>query len=81
MPEIGGTKLAAELKTGLAGLKKGIDELKLDLAGALSEFSSEMNNGREVAKRIRKEAADVRSAVSELLGNESAEPPKANGGG
>jgi hypothetical protein len=71
MPEVGGKSLASELRTGIAGLKRGVDELKLELAGAVSEFSVEMQNGKEAAKRIRAEAADMRQAVSEILGNEN----------
>lgn len=81
MPEVGGKSLAGEFRIGLAGLKKGVDELKLELAGAVSEFSSEIANGREVAKRIRAEASEVRQAVSEILGNEAGQPEKTNDAG
>jgi hypothetical protein len=76
MPEIGGKSLAAQVRVGLAGLKKQLDELKLDAAGALTELSTEIANGKEGVKRIRAETAEVKAAFSEILGNEQADPSK-----
>jgi hypothetical protein len=72
MPEIGGNSLAEQVKVGLGGLKKQLDELKLDAAAALTEFSTEIANGNEGVKRIRAETAAVKAAFAEILGNEQA---------
>jgi hypothetical protein len=72
MPQIGGKALASEVKIGLTGLKKQLDELKLDAAAALTEFSTEIKNGEEGVKRLREETAAVKAAFAEILGNEQA---------
>lgn len=72
MPEIGGKSLAGQLTAGLAGLKKELDALKTDAAGAVMEFQDELRNGREGVKRLRSESAEVRKAFGEILGNEVA---------
>jgi hypothetical protein len=75
MPEIGGKSLAASLRESLAGAKKLLDEAKIDAAGAVTEVVTEAKNMKEVAKRIRAEAAEMRSVNREILGNESADLP------
>ena len=72
MPPIGGKTLADELKVGLGGLKKQLEELRLDAAGALGELGAEIKNGQEGVRRIREETAAVKDAFGEILGNESA---------
>jgi hypothetical protein len=72
MPQIGGKALADEVKVGLTGLKKQLDELKLDAAAALTELSTEIKNGNEGVKRLREETAAVKNAFAEILGNEQA---------
>jgi hypothetical protein len=72
MPEIGGKSLGDQVRVGLAGLKKDIEALRLDAAGALTELATEVSNGKEGVKRIRAETAAVRSAFAEILGNEQA---------
>jgi hypothetical protein len=72
MPQIGGKALADEVKVGLTGLKKQLDELKLDAAAALTELSTEIKNGNEGVKRLREETAAVKAAFAEILGNEQA---------
>jgi|GEM_PF-3367039 hypothetical protein len=79
MPEIGGKSLAAQVRVGLAGLKKEIDDLKLDAAAALTELSTEVRNGKEGVKRIRAETAEVKAAFGEILGNEQAGTTEGNG--
>lgn len=73
MPEVGGKSLADAVKIGLSGLKKDIEALRLDASGALTELSSEVKNGTEAVKRIRAEAAAVKSAFAEILGNEGSD--------
>lgn len=73
MPEVGGKTLAHSLRTSLAGVRRVLDEAKLEVAGAVTEVTTEAKNMKEAAKRLRSEAADMRSASREILGNESAE--------
>lgn len=73
MPEIGGKALGGFVRESLADLKKQLDALKIDAAGAITELSSEIKNGNEGVKRIREETAAVRTAFSEILGNEHSE--------
>jgi hypothetical protein len=72
MPEIGGKSLASDFKITLAGLKKQMDELKIEAGGALTEMATEIKNGQEGVKRIREETAAVKAAFAEILGNEQA---------
>jgi len=72
MPEIGGKSLAEQVKVGLGGLRQQLAELKLDASAALTELSTEVKNGNEGVKRIREEAAAVKAAFAEVLGNEQA---------
>jgi hypothetical protein len=76
MPELGGKSLADQVRVGLGGLRKQLDELKIDTAGALTELSTEIANGKEGVKRIREETAAVKSAFGEILGNESVSDQK-----
>jgi hypothetical protein len=73
MPELGGKTLADQVRVGLAGLRQQLNELKLDAAGALTELTAEIQNGKEGVKRIRAETAAVKAAFAEILGNERAE--------
>jgi hypothetical protein len=79
VPELGGKALADQVRLGLIGLKKELDGLKIDAAGALTELATEVSNGKEGVKRIRAETAAVKSAFAEILGNEQAETPRMNG--
>jgi len=76
MPELGGKSLADQVRIGLVGLRQQLDELKIDTAGALTELSAEIANGKEGVKRIREETAAVKSAFGEILGNESVSDQK-----
>ena len=73
MPEIGGKALGSFVRESFAGLKKELDDLKIDAAAAVTELSSEVKNGKEGVKRIREEAAAVKAAFAEILGNEHSE--------
>lgn len=70
MPEIGGKKLAGELGAMLQDVRRLVDEVRLDVAGAATELASEIRGGKDVAKALRAEAAEVRKAFSEVLGNQ-----------
>jgi hypothetical protein len=70
MPEIGGKKLSGEFGEMLAGVRRMIDETKLDIAAAVSELTTEVRGGKQVAKALREEAAHVRSAFGAVLGND-----------
>lgn len=81
MPEIGGKRLAGELGGMLADVRKMVDEAKLGLAGAVTELVTEIKSGKEVERAIRAEAAEVRKAFGEVLGNAPpTDPPRPNGG-
>lgn len=73
MPEIGGKSLAVTVRSGLIDLKKRLADLKTDAAAAVTELHAEIANGQEGVKRIRAEAAEVKAAFAEILGNEGAD--------
>lgn len=76
MPEVGGGKLAGEFGGMMADVRRMIDETKLDIAAAVTELTTEVQAGKQVAKAIRAEAAQVRQAFGSVLGN--AAPDEAN---
>lgn len=85
MPEVGGKKFAGEFGVMLEGLRQDIAATRSGLAGAITELRTELQSGKEIEKAIRSEAADVRKAFSEVLGNnppvgETADPLKIVGG-
>lgn len=69
MPEAGGKKLAGEFGGMLADVRKMIDEAKIGIAGAITELVTEVKAGKQVERAIRDEAATVRKAFGEMLGN------------
>ena len=73
MPEIGAKSIADELKLGFAGLRSDLDALRTELASAVGEVATEIKSGKDVARRLREEAAHLRQATRELLGNEGPE--------
>lgn len=72
MPEVGGKSIASDFKIGLAGIRKMAAELKLEVAGAVTEFTTEAANVKEAASRLRGEAREMRAVAAEILGNEVA---------
>ena len=77
MPEIGGTKLAADFSSMMADVRKSIEASKSTLTAAIKELQTEIEQGgADAAKAIKAEAAEVRKGYSELLGN----GPPAEGG-
>lgn len=76
MPEVGGKSIASEFRIGLLGIKKMAAELKLEVAGAVTEFITEAANIKEAASRMRGEAREMRAVAAEILGNEMASTPE-----
>ncbi|MPZ41305.1 MAG: hypothetical protein GEU95_25315 [Rhizobiales bacterium] len=70
MPELGGKALAGEVGVALMGIKQALETLRLDAAAAVTELQEEITTGKEGVKRIREEAAAVRNAFAEIIGNE-----------
>lgn len=69
MPTLGGKSLAEDMRVSFASLRKAIDDLKVDAAAAVMELTSEITNGKEGVKAIRAEAAAVKAAFTDILGN------------
>lgn len=69
MAEVGGKGLAANLRMKLPELRKRADEARLRVAGAVDGFLAEVDNVEKAAKSLEDEAADMRNATSEILGN------------
>lgn len=70
MPEIGGSKLASDFGSMMAGVRKSIDASKQVVEQAVTELKTEIEAGAlAAAKAIRTEAATVRAGYAELLGN------------
>lgn len=69
MPEIGGSKLAGEIGGMLADVRRTIDDAKLGIAGALSEFTEEVRGLKNVEVAIRAETQVVRELSTSILGN------------
>ena len=76
MPEVGGKRLAADFGAMLADLRRGLDEAKSGIGRAISELTSELESGKEIEKAIRSEAAEVRKAFGEILGNNPPAEPE-----
>lgn len=69
MPEIGGKRVASNVRIGLLGLKKRLAALDDNTASALNELDSAITEGEQGVKQVLAEAAEVRSAFSEITGN------------
>lgn len=69
MPEAGGRRLAGEFKGLLGELRQLSAEVRTDIASAAAELMTELKAGKEVARQIREETAEVRAAFGEVLGN------------
>ena len=69
MPEVGGRRLAGEFGSMIADVRKLVDEAKLGLAAAVTEFATEIKAGKEVERALRAEARAVREAFGSVLGN------------
>ena len=81
MPELGGKRTAGAIREKFALARKILDEGLLQVDAAASELLSEAEKLPQVAKQMRGEAAEMREATNELLGNSPPnDPPKTNGG-
>ena len=69
MPDIGGKKLAEDLRIRLPDLRKMADELRMCAAGAVTAFTTEANNVRRAITSIEDEAAEMAKVANEMLGN------------
>jgi hypothetical protein len=85
MPEVGGKQLAANFGSMLGDLRKLVDEVKAEVGAAVTELADEVRSGKDVAKAIRAEAAEVRKTFGDVLGNrppgDPPDPTKPQGGG
>jgi hypothetical protein len=74
MPDIGGKKFADDFRGALGSMRKVMDEVKLEIAGAVTEFHVEARGGgKAVVKQIRANTDEVKRGFQDLLGNE---PPE-----
>ena len=68
--------LGGSLKGVLADVRKAVDEVRLEIAGAASELVEEVKTGKQIARALRSEAANVRAEYATILGN-APPPPEA----
>jgi hypothetical protein len=61
--------LGGSLKGVLADVRKAVDEVRLEIAGAASELVEEVKTGKQIARALRTEAANVRTEYATILGN------------
>ena len=86
MPEVGGKRLASDLKVGLPDLRKIASSLRDRSTTAVARFQQEAENVGKALKMIEDEADAMRDVANEILGNNPPEdsqpdPPKPNGVG
>jgi predicted nucleic acid-binding Zn-ribbon protein len=67
--EVGGKRLAEDLKVRLPDLRKVADDLRLRAAAAVTQFTAEAKNVEAAIKSIEDEAAAMASVANEILGN------------
>ena len=75
MPDVGGKKLADDLRIKLPDLRKIADDLRLRGAAAASAFVAEARNVEKAIKSIEDEAAEMAKVANEILGNNPPENP------
>lgn len=68
MSNIGG-KFAGRLSDVMTGIQKAMDDVHKDITDAAVELHTEVAKGKHAAKAIRAEAAKVRTAMTEIMGN------------
>lgn len=69
MPEVGGKKLATDLRVQLPDLRKVADALRLRAAAAATAFMAEAKNVERAVKSIEDEAAEMAKVANDILGN------------
>jgi hypothetical protein len=75
MPEVGGKKLADDLKIKLPDLRKLAGDLRLRAAAAVTAFATEAKNVERAIGSIESETAEMQKIANEILGNN---PPEEN---
>lgn len=73
--DVGGKKFASEFSAMLGDLRKSVDGTKASIADAMSEVKSELGAFKDVERSLREEAAAIRQAAGEILGNN---PPESD---
>lgn len=61
--------LGGSLRGILADVRRAVDETRLEIAGAAAELVEEVKTGKQVARALRQEAANVRAEYATVLGN------------
>jgi hypothetical protein len=69
MPEVGGKSLAGTFSSRLAGIKQRIVRAHDGVNSAMGEIETELDKMGTAEKVLRSEAADLRNATNEILGN------------
>lgn len=70
MPEIGGKRLGLNIKSALGGLRSDMATLNSEVEQAVKELRDVVAEAKAgVPQALRAEAAGVREAITELLGN------------
>jgi hypothetical protein len=69
MPDVGGKKLAEDLRIKLPDLRKIADGLRLRAAAAVTSFATEAKNVETAIRSIEDEAAEMAKVANEILGN------------
>lgn len=68
--------LGGSLRGILADVRRAVDETRMEIAGAAAELVEEVKTGKQVARALRQEAANVRAEYATVLGNA---PPAVEG--
>jgi hypothetical protein len=76
MPEVGGKKLADDLKVKLPDLRKLAGDLRLRAAAAVTAFTVEAKNVEKAIGSIEAETSEMQKIANEILGNN---PPTEGG--
>ena len=69
MPEVGGKKLADDLRVKLPDMRKVADGLRLRAAAAATGFMTEARNVEKAIKGLEDETAEMAKVANEMLGN------------
>jgi uncharacterized protein YjbJ (UPF0337 family) len=74
MPEIGARRLASGIIGGIKdAVGKAMDEMRLDVAGGITELTTEIREGGQMVRRaLRDEAMGVRVELGTIVGNAQA---------
>ena len=81
MAEVGGRKLADDLRVALPDLRKIASDLRLRAGAAATAFAAEARNVEKAIKSIEDEAAEMAKVANEILGNNPPDPTTNQDGG